>query len=264
MEARFHVAVIGRFIGIAALGQYRIAWRLATQAASPLVGASAYVLLPAFARISDDEERFSSAALRAIGAVGLVVFPLALIVIPLGEPTIVLVLGEQWRPAGEILVALSGVLIAEPLVSVSSEILKAAGHPKVIAKMHGIGALGSMSVIIALFPLGTRGIASGISVVFVVVASYALRHVAGVLAISVRRIFRELQGPLIAAIGVTVSLVLLRHALPTVDEGTTTERLGWLGLELAFSATVYLALLMAIGARGLAEMKAALRSLRQR
>ena len=47
-------ALVGRFLGIAPLGAYRFGWRMATQAAFPIASASTYVLLPAFARISDD------------------------------------------------------------------------------------------------------------------------------------------------------------------------------------------------------------------
>src|SRR5439155_866864 len=47
-----NTALIGRFLSASALGQFRFAWRISTQAAAPFEAASAYVLLPAFSRVA--------------------------------------------------------------------------------------------------------------------------------------------------------------------------------------------------------------------
>lgn len=256
-----NIALVGRFIGLAPLGQYRIAWRLATEGTSPLVAASAYVLLPAFARISEDEVRLRAAVLRALSVLALVVFPLALIVLVLGEQMAVLVLGEPWRPAGHVVSALCGVIAAAPLISVSSEVFKASARTELVARMHAVEAVGSMLAIVAFLPLGIIGIAVGVSLAFVGVAVYALRAVSRVLRVPVRRIFANIYPPLLAALGMALSLFLLQRLLVDGDRGDALLRLGLLVLQMVIGAGAYLALLMFFRPQAVREIAAGVRSL---
>ena len=57
--------ILGRFVGEAALGQYRYADRMAWTPVTALVSAASYVLFPAFARIS--ERQRPSSARRSCG-----------------------------------------------------------------------------------------------------------------------------------------------------------------------------------------------------
>jgi PST family polysaccharide transporter len=259
-----NIALIGRFIGIAPLGQYRIAWRLANQGTAPLVAASAYVLLPAFARISDDEERFRAAVLRALSVLALVVFPLALIVLPLGEQIVALVLGEPWRRAGQVLAALCGVIATAPLISVSSETFKASAHPELVARMHALQALSSILLIVAFLPLGIIGIAVGVSLSFVAVTAYALHAASRVLRVSFHRVLAVIRPPLIAAVGMTLCLYALQRLAIDADRGSALLQLGLIVLQLGIGACTYFALLILVAPNSARELADGLRYLARR
>ena len=115
--AMVNIALVGRVFGVAPLGQFRFGHRLAAQATTPIVVASAYVLFPAFSRIADDEERLRSAALRSFRVLAVAVFPISLALVPLGAQLVLLLLGDQWEQAGRILAALCGMTAALPLTT---------------------------------------------------------------------------------------------------------------------------------------------------
>src|SRR5918999_1780817 len=103
--------IIGRGVSTSALGQYGYAMRVAGQPWAALVNAASYVLFPTFARIASDEPRLQAAFIRSLRWMALLALPLSMILFPLGEPLVVLLLGETWRPAGE---AGSGPLLLKP------------------------------------------------------------------------------------------------------------------------------------------------------
>ena len=98
--------LVGRFVGTAALGQYQYALRLAMAPFEATLAVASHVLFPAFARISHDRDRLSSAYLRSLRWVMVVSMPASLILFPLGEPLAVILFGEVWRPAGQALMAM--------------------------------------------------------------------------------------------------------------------------------------------------------------
>jgi O-antigen/teichoic acid export membrane protein len=123
-----NTALIGRFLGIAPLGSCQFGWRMATQAAVPLAS-SAYMLLPAFARIAHDRDRFQHAFHRSVRLLLTLVLPASFALLLLGEQVGVTLLGERWREAGRVLTALAGVTLALPLLVLATEVFKAANRP---------------------------------------------------------------------------------------------------------------------------------------
>ena len=103
---QFSTLVLGRALGPASLGQFRYAGRLAGTPFGLLLACAAYVLFPAFSHIADDSPRLEGAFLRSLRWICVVSFPAGLIFVPLGIPTVVIVFGEVWRPAGEALIAM--------------------------------------------------------------------------------------------------------------------------------------------------------------
>src|SRR5262249_40159189 len=85
-------ALVGRALGTADLGRFRAAQRFVMQANTAIVFGGGYALLPAFARIWRDEERFQRAIRRSLRVLTLIVFPISAVFVPLGRPIAVLLL----------------------------------------------------------------------------------------------------------------------------------------------------------------------------
>jgi PST family polysaccharide transporter len=234
-----NAALLGRFLGLAPLGEYRFGWRMASQAAVPVTSAGVYVLFPAFARIADEPERFRTAFLRSLRLFAVLVVPVSFALAPLGEQIAVAFLGERWRAAGHVLMALAGVTAMQPLITLSIEVFKAANRPRLVPRTTLALTAGMALATAALLPLGITGIALGISAAYVATGSYALTNVARVLGLKKRNILAQLTPPALAAGAMAVIVVLAaRLALDTRGEPTTV-RLGWLAAEIALAFIVY-------------------------
>jgi PST family polysaccharide transporter len=234
-----NAALLGRFLGLAPLGEYRFGWRMASQAAAPVTSAGVYVLFPAFARIADEPERFRRAFLRSLRMFAVLVVPVSFALAPLGEQIAVAFLGERWRVAGHVLVALAGVTAMQPLITLANEVFKAANRPRLVPRTTLVLTAGMALATAALLPLGITGIALGISAAYVATGSYALTNVARVLRLKKRTILAELAFPALAATAMAVTLALLATFAFDTGGKPTAIRLSWLAAEIAVAFTVY-------------------------
>ena len=102
-------SLIGRRLGEAAAGQYRYGRRIGVLPGTAIIQVASYVLFPAFARIAADASRFHDGFLRSLRALWTAVVPLAAFLVVLGPPAIVVLLGEQWAPAGLLVAGMAGL-----------------------------------------------------------------------------------------------------------------------------------------------------------
>jgi O-antigen/teichoic acid export membrane protein len=256
-----NTALLGRFLGLAPLGAYRFGWRMATQAATPVATASNYVLLPAFARISDDADRFRAAFLRSLRLFAVLVLPISLTLAPLGEQVGVALLGERWRAAGQVLAALAGVTVGLPMITLAIEVFKAANRPNLVPRVSLLLTLGTIVLIVAFLPLGIAGVAGGISLIYILVAIYALRNVARVLTFPPRLILAEVLRPALAALTMAGALEVFAAFVAQVDDEPTLVQLAWLGAEILFGFLVYATVLFVLARSTVIELIQVLRGL---
>lgn len=107
--------LIGRFLGATALGYYDIAWRLIEYPKTALAGVIGRVMVPAYARLQSDHERFGRAYLRIISAIALLSMPLMLGMMLVAHPLVVVVFGETWLPSADLVFILALVGLAQSL-----------------------------------------------------------------------------------------------------------------------------------------------------
>jgi PST family polysaccharide transporter len=236
-------AVIGRFGGAAQLGQYNFGARIATQTNALFVATGASVLFPAFSRIAHDPVRFQGAFLRALRAVCLVAVPAGLIFLGIGEQFVVVLLGDRWRAAGHVLVALSGLSLGAALGSVGGEGFKAAGRPEFASRMQAVAAPATVVLIAALLPFGIAAAAAGASIAAILVGCYAVSAAAGVLGIERSAIFGEVWPPVVGGLGAAgVAGGLDLFALHAARHSTALG-IGAIMVECLAAVVVYLAIL---------------------
>ena len=133
----FEPVIVGRALGIGNLGQYRYAYRLASLPSQAIITICSHVLFPAFSRISDDSSRFRAAFLRALGWIWFAALPIGALLVVAGQPVVVLLLGEEWRPAGAAAAAMAGIGLGTALDSVGWEAIKGAGRSSLLNWLTG-------------------------------------------------------------------------------------------------------------------------------
>lgn len=160
---------VSRFFGPGPTGMYNLAYNLADVPAMQIGEQVGDVLVPSFARM--DPDRRTSALVRSITLLGLVVFPLA---VGLGAvaPTLVRVIFDaRWQAVAPMLVLLSALSVTRPVGWVVTSYLQARHLPravmwlecfKVIALLGAILLLGRSS---PLWTCASVGLAFGVHMV---------------------------------------------------------------------------------------------------
>jgi O-antigen/teichoic acid export membrane protein len=248
-------ALVGRLLGTGDLGRFRFAQRVALQLNSAVVVGGAYVLLPAFSRIWQDERRFQDSILRAMRILTLIVFPLSLAFIPLGQPFATIFLGTAWRETGSILIAMSGVGVALVFDSISSEAFKATGQTKFLPRMHALTAVVPLALMFAFKNLGAPGMGLGLSLGMLTVAAYATWALSGVARIPLRVIESQIRPALLAASLMAVCAYLLDRHLVHAGQHERFVGLSLFALDLLIAVALYFGSLLILSRGSVNELK---------
>jgi O-antigen/teichoic acid export membrane protein len=236
-------AILGRFVGAGALGQYRYADRMASTPFSLILSTASYVIFPAFSRISHDRRRFGAAFLRSLGGFSAVAFPLGLFLIPFGVPAAVILFGSVWRDAGYAAMALGPFVAAAAFMNLSAEALKAEGRPSLLVPITAVTAVASAAAMAALAPLGLVGVAAGVSVGTVLGAGYALNKLRGVLELPLRDLVVGIWPAGVAGSLVAVAFLPVDRLIVDPTAHSTAVGILLLGGESLAAVAVYAALL---------------------
>jgi O-antigen/teichoic acid export membrane protein len=252
--------IVGRLVGIAPLGQYRFAYRLASTPFSALLSVASYVLFPAFARIADDTSRFRAAFLRSLRWMCVVAFPAGMIFLPLGEPLAVVLFGERWRSAGYALMGLCFFTGGAALISIVAEGLKGVGRPRALTGIHAVSAVTAIAAMIALQPLGLPAVAAGCSFGTMVGAGYAIGIAGRVLHVDPMDQLKEVWAPIAASVLMASAVLPIELLVVNADGHSTVIALLLLAAESLLAAVIYLIALMILSPRMRRELIAGGRS----
>ena len=99
---RVQDVIIGRFIGTAAVGQYRTAWRTVELISQGVIMPFTQVALPTLGRLQDDLPAFRKAYLRITAVCSAVAVPAIVGFAVLAPDAIPLVFGPEWAPAAPV------------------------------------------------------------------------------------------------------------------------------------------------------------------
>ena len=238
--------LVGRALGAAGLGQFRYGCRMALLPPQALVGVCAYVLFPAFSRISGDGTRFRQAFLRALGWVWLAALPVGALLVAVGQPVVVLLLGEQWRPAGTAVSAMAGIALGSALNSVAWEALKGAGRSGLLNWLTAIFVGLGLPLFVLLLPFGLVGVGVALSVTYVVVGFVSLALARSVVGVSVRDTIACVVPPTVSALIALGVVMPLERFVARSDQFPTLLGLASIIAECVLFSVVYIGALRLI------------------
>lgn len=194
------VLLVGRYLDTAALGFYRYGKRLALLPGMAVLQVGAFVIFPAFARIADDRERVVAAFLRALRWMWVAAVPVTAVLIALGQPLAVVLLGARWQEAGVALTVMSGIGLGQALTAVAGEALKGVGRTERLNAMTAIGLVLGVGLVVALLPLGLTGVGLAMSTTSIVIGLAGLWQVCRTLDVRRRAVLGEVLRPVVAAV----------------------------------------------------------------
>lgn len=160
--------LIGKVIGAEALGQYSRAYSLMLLPISQLNAPLVAVLFPTLSRLQDQGEEFARVFLKYVRAVAWLTVPAITLAHLFGEQVIVFLLGERWRPAGEVFRILALAALLQPVASLHGLLFTSTGQT---GKMLRWG-LFSAPLICVAFVVGVRHGASGVAMAYAVVMTF--------------------------------------------------------------------------------------------
>lgn len=227
-------ALVGRLMGVDALGLYGFAWRIATLPVTAATNVAQAVAFPLFSRVQSQRERMRSGYLRALGTIAAISAPLTAGVFAIATELVAAVFGPKWAGMTTSLrvLCLGGACMA--LFNLLGAIVAGSGRPE-------IGARGSyvylIFVVVPIYPAvrfgGPLGAAICMSVASLVAVLY-LGHQAGRLTGSAASdVVRVMAGPIGAAVvmaGCLAGFHLLANPAPT---------LALVAAEVAAGAVIY-------------------------
>jgi PST family polysaccharide transporter len=186
--------LVGRSFGTAGLGQYRYAYRIGWMPGLALIQAFGSVLYPAFARIAHDRRRFRHALLRALGWSWFAALPVGALTVIAGQPVVVLLLGNEWRFAGETTAAMAGIGLGTALSSVCTVAIKGAGRSSQLNWMTALNLGLGLGLVILLLPFGLVWVGVAISLTYLAVGALGV-ELARALASASHREILSCLGP---------------------------------------------------------------------
>jgi O-antigen/teichoic acid export membrane protein len=237
--------IVGRFLGTAALGQFRYGQRIAVTPYRALVAGASYVLFPAFSRIAHDDRRHHAALLRSLRWMCLLAVPAGLLLIPLGEPTAVLVFGERWRDAGHVATAMCLFTGAGMIASLLAEALKARGRPDRLVFIYGANSALMVIAMLVTAPLGLTQVGIGVSIAAVLAAGYAIWIASSTLGLPTRPLWQAIWPPAVAALAMA-AVVFGLEAVLDAEAHAVGVGLAFLAGEIGVAVGVYLGILRLI------------------
>jgi PST family polysaccharide transporter len=235
--------LVGRNLGTAILGQYRYAYRLSWLSPQAIISTCIYVLFPAFARIAGDRTRFREAFLRSLGWIWFAALPIGALSVVVGEPAVVLLLGEKWRSAGAATAAMAGIGLGMALTTVAENAIKGAGRSSLL---HWITALNlglGVGLVVLLLPYGLVGVGIAISVTYLVVGCLSVELARSVVSASLRDIVSCLAPSTLSALLAFAVVLPLERLIVQSDKNVELLGLASVVGECLLFALVYLCVL---------------------
>jgi PST family polysaccharide transporter len=232
---------IGRVWGSTTVGFYDRAYSLLVMPLTQINTPMTRVAVPVLSRIQDEKDRFVSYLRRAQLVALYVTSTMFCLLVALAVPLVVLVLGEEWRRAGELLAVLAIGGIFRSLQQISYWIYMSLGLAKVQLRFYLVAQPLLVLIIIAGVPWGAMGVAvaHGIAYGLFWVASvlWAIRATKlplGVLFVDALRS--------VGLIGVPVAALSWLASWLSVDYGPLLQVLAGLAATVVWVAFAYFAI----------------------
>jgi O-antigen/teichoic acid export membrane protein len=202
---------VSQFEGIAALGLFTLASRIASLPVTEFSHLVCRVIFPAFSAMNEDAERLRLSFLKTLRYSAIVSIPMAVGIGTFGPAVVRSVYGDKWAGMGAMLQILSVYALLRSFSTLIAETFKATGRPWLMQRFEFLRLLlVSVLGIPAILQAGTIGLCVVIVFAYLVVLLLELRTAAHVLGFRLRQLGGVFAAPAaIAAVVIPLAFALL-------------------------------------------------------
>ena len=208
--------VVGKVLGIVALGVYFVSIRLGRTLGEQISGAVNRVLFPTMARMKDSLEHLKVGYVQSLRMIAMIAVPLSLGLSALSPLFVSVVLGQRWVAASVPIAIISFQGLLNALITPAMNVLISIGKPKYMSIQASIQAA---AMVVAIYPVA---ILFGINGVCFLTASLSLGVLVYYLVVFSRffkeefiEIIRPMAPPLLSGFMTYAVLVLSVFLVPT-------------------------------------------------
>ncbi len=237
---RVQDVIVGRTMGIAALGVYRTAWRTAELIAQGVIMPFSQVALPTLGRLQDDLPAFRKAFLRILGVSSALALPAIIGFAVLAPLAIPVIFGDQWHASGPIAQILGLMAVPFTINRFAGPALATLGRSSLLAKIGLLQLALTVAMTLAAAPYGLTAIAAAyVARAYLVlpVQMWAFRKYSGLG-------YGEVLGAVAPALGTSVLMAGALWWLEPTFLAWIDDRLVRLLAMVAAGATIYLVALV--------------------
>lgn len=212
--------VIGKVLGMQALGIYVVAYMLANLPATHLSKVISGVMFPAYSKLQDDRSLLLRAYLETTRVVATVALPLAVGLAVLADELVTLVYGQAWRQAATVLPLLCVFGALRAVSSTNGYVFNAIGKPQIPFFIN----LAKLAMIAALIVPMTRqyniiGAAAAVTLPSVVMFAVSYAVFSKTLKVPVSRMFAAVTPSILASAIMASGLMLTKQWYSLGDPG---------------------------------------------
>lgn len=206
--------LIGRFLGIEALGYYGLAYRLIAFPQTRVVQAIAKVTFPAFSALQDDVVRLGRAYLSTVKYVAVLVFPIMAGFFLLADPGVALLFKAEMAPAAAVLQVLCTAGALRSVASPAGLVYSALGRTGLALIWNICGAIFMLAALRTGIGWGITGAALAVSLGVLVLTGVSQAIVNRLARITFGE-YLEALGPAALGSGLMIGLVAVYKWLVT-------------------------------------------------
>jgi O-antigen/teichoic acid export membrane protein len=240
--------VVGRALGVTALGLYGTAFRWGRLPAVMLSAVVSPVAFPSYVSLRDDPARFHAAYLRLVRAVTSVAMPAQVGLLLVAPLFVEALYPPAWHAMATPLRIFCVFGLVSSLVGTTGDVFKAAGRPGWIAGLAAVHLPALALLLWLLVERGPAGAATALALAAVASGSVAVPVALRVLALPARRLLAALAPQSLATAAMALTVLAATPALRSAPPVVALAALVTLG------ATVYVAALALLDRAWLAEL----------
>ena len=203
--------LVGKILGLTALGLYAIAFNISNFNAQYLGGKVHQVVFPAYSKLQNDLSTMKSAVLKIIQHVSIIALPIGIGIFLSAKELLTFVYGEKWIAATSVLKILVWAGIFNTLSASLSGVFLACGKPKLEFWIKTIQVLIFFVFISPMAKIfGINGVGVIVSISGFIVCVITLAWIMNILSIDLKELYFSLKPASVSSLVMASGMFLLK------------------------------------------------------
>ncbi len=210
--------VVGKVLGVTALGLYQMAYGLSNTPSTEISQIISQVAFPVYSKIQDDAVQLRSLFLRTLRLTALISFILTGLLVSLSHEIAVVFLGTSWAPIIPLVQVLAWWGLVRGLGETAAALFMAVGRPRTYAIMQLVQVVLLFSLIYPLM-MGADLVGVSLAVAFssLPMLYLTVRALRAAIGVEAREVYSALLYPLVLAVSGIAATTALRVLFPVPD-----------------------------------------------